>query len=408
MNDEKNKPKDDWGMTMPHLRWDEKNADNFEEDFAPPQRKMPAPPPSVDDWSVTEPNIKIPPQNSLPDNDWGMTQPNVNIPKNQPADFDKTVPNFKPPQNTPPPPSSDFDKTVPNIKIPPSTWEQTAPNNDISAKDDAGDWGMTAPNIPLPKADEKPHDHWSMPKPVFRVSSGETPGDIQNYRKDPDKTNPNLYNAPKRADNFDKTVPNINLPPKQEDFGSTMPNINLAEIQPSPYYQTAPNIAAQTPVAEREIAPTTAFRYEKPAPKSSNMKWILLLGGLFVMFLLIIGAMIAAYFLFFNKPERVQIVQPQVIETPNNETIKQPKMVKAVSAVNLTVLPQEKDFKGEIVLVKAGSFTVDSGTAEAESEPAHSDVSTGIASSLAAAAAIGFRGVASADAPKVRELLQGK
>ena len=367
MNDGKNKPKDDdWGMTMPHMRWEEKKAEDFEDDFAPKQTPAPSLPP--DDWGMTEPNIKVspPPQKSSPADDWGMTEPNLNLPKSQPSDFDKTAPNF----NLPPsqPPASDFDKTVPNLNIPQHTRENTAPNVNPPAKAEAEDWGMTVPNVPLPKAEEEPNEYWSMPKPVFRVSSGETPGNIHDFRDDSDKTNPNLH----EPQNFDKTIPNINVPPQAGvDFGNTLPNINLRE---SESYQPPPEINIPAPPLEREIAPTTAFRYEEEAPaKGGNAKWILLLGGLFGFFVLMIGGLIGAYFLFFNQPERAEVVQPRAAETPvDNQSAAQPvTTAPAVSAENPASLPQEIDFKGEMVLVKAGEFTMGSDAAEDEAKPAH-------------------------------------
>lgn len=292
MNDGKNKPKDDdWGMTMPHLRWEEKKSEDSEDDFAPEQSKTPSLPP--DEWSMTEPNIQIPPpQKSSSEDDWGITQPNFSLPKEPPSDFDKTAPNFNLPQSQPP--ASDFDKTVPNLNIPRDDWEKTVPNINLSAKDNAEDWGISAPTAPLPEQEEKPDGYWSMPPPVFRVSSGETPDFVQHSKDDSDKTNPNFQDP----QNFDKTVPNINLPRQAaEDYGKTIPNVNLRGGESN--FRTEPNF--QVPPPTPEIAPTTQFRYEEKTAKSSNVKWILLLGGLFFFFVLVIAAIIGAYFLFFNK-----------------------------------------------------------------------------------------------------------
>lgn len=373
MNDGKNKPKDDdWGMTMPHMRWEEKKSDDYADELAQKQSAPPSAPP--DDWSMTEPNIQVPPppqQKSSSADDWGMTEPNLNLPKQQPPDFDKTVPNLNLPQNQPP--ASDFDKTVPNMNIPASAWDKNAQNEnaqnvEASAKDEGDDWGMSAPNIPLPAPDEKPGDYWTMPKPVFRVSSGETPSHIHTSQDDSDQTNPNLYDS----QNFDKTVPNINVPPPPgTDYNKTIPNVNLRENET--FYQTEPHIQAPAPpVVEPEIAPTKVFRYEEEQPaKSGNLKWVLLLGGLFVFFVLTIGAVVAAYFLFFNQPERTQVVQPKTAEPSVNDGTAQPAAAPVVPAENTSELPQEIDFKGEMVLVREGEFTMGSDAAEDEAKPAH-------------------------------------
>ncbi len=164
-------PKDDeWGMTMPPKRLDDLLPKEPVENFAPKTHTVPTPPP-VDDW--------------------GMTEANVKIPKSQ-------MPNL---------PSSDFDRTAPNIKVPQEFLETPKPPSNPSPDE----WGMTEANVKVPN--ESKHDSWQMPQPVFRISEGETP----NF----DKTTPNinLKNLPDFGDSDEdsgnKTTPYYRLPENQ-------------------------------------------------------------------------------------------------------------------------------------------------------------------------------------------------
>jgi formylglycine-generating enzyme required for sulfatase activity len=293
--------KDDWGMTMPHTRLDDKAKESIK-DFSP---KIDAPTPPIDDWGVTEANVKLPP-------------------------------NLVPPANPgPSQPYSDFDKTVPNIDLPPQY--QNAPKTPAAPTPPVDDWGMTQANVELPKEHKK--DDWQMPQPVFRISSGETPS-------------------------FDKTTPHINLrnagaedfsSPYEDDFGN----------KTTPYYRLPENQAAAPsvppPVSEQF---TTAEEKPAAAPSSGNKKWILLLAGLFVFFLVGTVGLLALYYFLIYDSSAVRSVQSNKTETNTAPT---PAPTVAASAN----LPAAVNYKGEMVLVAAGDFTMGSDTAGDESKPAH-------------------------------------
>lgn len=179
MSGENDKPKrDDWGMTLPHLRpGKEKGADNFSNNFAPPKSAKQS---QMDD-SV-------------------MISPDLNKPNSQPL-------------------SSDFDKITPNINIPKHVRQDETP---LTSKGKPADWEVTIPPVNNPKQNKK--DDWSMPEPVFRVSEGESLEEVA-------KRMP-IFNL-KDVEDFGKTNPNFNFsevsPP--EPFNQTVPNLNL---QPQP------------------------------------------------------------------------------------------------------------------------------------------------------------------------------
>ena len=58
MSDEKNKPKDDdWGMTMPHLRYEEKkNAGDYSDEYAPNINQT-SNRTAGDEWGMTARNL---------------------------------------------------------------------------------------------------------------------------------------------------------------------------------------------------------------------------------------------------------------------------------------------------------------------------------------------------------------
>ena len=336
MNDENDKPKDnDWGMTMPHMRLEkDKNADDFSDDFAP------------NPYSAGK---------QTPADEWGMTQQNFNLPNKQPSDFDKTTPNINIPKDvwqdekipsSHQPPSDDWGATAPNINIPSEAkqddWGATTPNINIPTQENKpDDWGMNAPNVNVPKQ-EKQND-WSMPAPVFRISEGEK-----------------IDNLPKRSPNFDQA--------ETDSFDKTTPNFNLSEISPPHPYGAAlpasdlpvqPNVSEPLPANQSATLPQTA--------KASGSKLIYVLVGLIALFFFGIVALAGVYFLFLNKPETAQ-----TIETPKEEpkeTIASAAPVVAPQAE--TVLPKEINYKGAMVLVTAGEFTMGSDADAEESKPAH-------------------------------------
>src|SRR5688572_297542 len=113
---------DDWGMTMPNVRLE----DELKKD-ASPQAKKPATP-------------------SLPPDDWGISSPNVNIPNN-------AIPPSNQASNQP----SDFDQTTPNINLAQQYKEQ--PKQSAPPAPPADDWGISSPNVKIPK-DNKNNDDW--------------------------------------------------------------------------------------------------------------------------------------------------------------------------------------------------------------------------------------------------------
>jgi formylglycine-generating enzyme required for sulfatase activity len=294
---------DDWGMTMPNTRLDDEQKKDAPP-FQPVKEQAPSLPPE-DDWGVTAPNVKIP-NNAGP-----------------------------PPAPASGQPVSDFDQTAPNIEVPAQYSGKSKQTVQPIQPDD--DWGVTQANVNIPK--ERKKDDWQMPEPTFRVSEGAKP-------------------------NFDKTTPNFNLKDLKEDYGSPYAAEDIGN-QTAPYYrlpedQTEPPALRSAALAEdpAENPPP------KPAPakqKSGNMKWILLLGGLFAFFVLVTAGLIGAYFLYFDTANTVKSSSNKTPETAPT----------APPTVAPTALPATVDYKGEMVLVAAGDFTMGSDTGGDESKPAH-------------------------------------
>jgi formylglycine-generating enzyme required for sulfatase activity len=333
------KPKDDdWGMTMPHMRLEkDKNADDFADDFAP--NPYSANQSSADEWGVTQQNFNLPPNQAS--SDFDKTTPNINIPKDAWRDENP----YSPPQSS----GDDWGMTTPNINIPggqkQDDWGATAPNINIPQENKPSDWGMTVPNVNVPKQEKK--DDWSMPAPVFRISEGEK---IDNLPK----RTPNLNQN--EAGGFDKTAPNFNLSEvsSSQSFDKTAPNRNL-QSQPNVSEQfSAGQAAVQTPQVER-------------ASSGGGSKMIYVLGGIIALLFFGIVALAGAYFLFLNKPPTAQ-----KIETPREEPKEiVPSAAPIVISETKTDLPKEINYKGAMVLVAAGEFTMGSDTDTEESKPAH-------------------------------------
>ncbi|MEP6904035.1 MAG: SUMF1/EgtB/PvdO family nonheme iron enzyme, partial [Actinomycetota bacterium] len=263
--------------------------------------------------------------------EWGMTTPNVKIPQNA-----------VPPQNAASsPPISDFDKTAPNINIP----QQFSETPKAPASPPADEWGMTEANISVPKEDRK--EDWQMPQPVFRVSEGEKP-------------------------NFDKTSPNFNIKNLNEDFGAPYDEEDSGN-KTTPYYRLPENQLESNVAVEPQsaIAGQSADSIkEKPAvkAKSGNMKWILLLGGLFGFFLIVTTSLVAVYFLYFDTSGTVK--------SNNTATANKSSDTASTPAPSSTVatssnLPPTINYKSDMVLVAAGEFTMGSDAGSDESKPAH-------------------------------------
>ncbi len=327
------KPKDDdWGMTMPHMRLEkDETGDDFSDNF-------PANPRSA---------------NQPPADEWGMTQQNFNVPNNQtsPADYDKTAPNINLPKDvwqdeTPSTPSQSSDDgwemTTPNINIPQEAknndWGATAPNINIAPENKADNWEMNAPSGNAPKSND-----WSMPAPVFRISEGE------------------------KVDNLPKHTPNFNRE-KIDSFDKTTPNFNLSEISPPPFgaaLQAQPNASA--PLPDNQVIAETP-KAESPAGSSSKL--IYALGGLIVMLSLGIAALAGVYFLYIKKPQTAHIAEPSKEEPKETVTSAAP-IVASETPETKSDLPKTIEYKGAMVLVSAGEFTMGSDAGEDESKPAH-------------------------------------
>jgi formylglycine-generating enzyme required for sulfatase activity len=207
------------------------------------------------------------------------------------------------------------------------------------------EWGMTQANVQLPKDDKR--EDWKMPSPVFRVSSGEKPS-------------------------FEKTT-NFNLRDQDKDFGSgyeedfgdkTTPYYRMTENQAP---ESAP-IETQPPVSEQFTSEEVS---EKPAAKaeSGNLKWVLLLGGLFTFFIVTITGVVAVYLLYFSGSSVVRSVPSNKTE-PNVAPSVAPTTAPA-SIPQTATLPATITYKGDMVLVAAGEFTMGSDTGGDESKPAH-------------------------------------
>lgn len=317
MNDGNDKPKnDDWGMTMPHMRLDkEKNEDDFSDDFAP--NTKPTPVQSADDSAATAPNF--------------------NLLNEQ---------------------STALDKTAPNLQIPEDVWEDESPST--IKQPAADDWGMTTPNIDVPQTGRQEdwetnllpgnspkqgrENQWSMPKPVFRISEGEKLDDVAKRTV--------AFNF-SEIDSFDKSAPSPKLPenPPSEAFTQTAPNINL---------QSQPNISEQIPASQ-------VAAEAKPIETPKRSKTPFIIGGLFAMFLFASVFLAGIYFLFFNNPTAMTAKKDAPIRQEQNESVTS----AAPALASKADLPKAIEYKGAMVLVSAGEFTMGSDSDADESKPAH-------------------------------------
>ncbi len=253
MSDENDKPKkDDWGMTMPHLRpGKEKGTDNFSGDFAPPKSAKQS---QMDDWEMISPDLNKP--NSQPfawDSD--KITPNINIPKDVRQDEMPHTSN----------------------QLPTNDWEMTVHNISISREGKPADWEVTIPPVNNPK--QKKKDDWSMPEPIFRVSEGES-----------------LEEVAKRAPVFNlKDI---------EVFGKTTPDFNSYEVSPpEPFNQTAPNLNLQPKPNISDSFPAGEIAVEnKPPVHPNNYEVIFIVVGLFSILLFAGVVVFGIYLLFLNNP----------------------------------------------------------------------------------------------------------
>jgi formylglycine-generating enzyme required for sulfatase activity len=332
MNDENDKPKDDgWGMTMPHLRYEEKKkADGFEDEFSPKSKQTP--PPSDDEWGMTTPNINL-------SNDRSSSS----------SDFDKTTPNINIQQDV-------WDDESPSAHQPPAAvWDATAPNINIPQNVGDDDWEMNAPKpTPPPRKND-----WSMPAPVFRVSEGEDIDDIKRTA---------AFNL-SDLKNFDKDSMTF-LPgaPESPEFNQTAPNTDF-QTTPPPIVPNSFSVPPPLPESLPENQPAAPVVVQTEKKKSSKMP--LIVGGLLGMLLFAVFFLGTIYFILFNKTTETASavktepdVQAKPQETPSSLTSSAP-------LTQTKDLPKQIEYKGAMLLISAGEFTMGSDSGADESKPAH-------------------------------------
>lgn len=293
------------------------------------------------------------------DDDWGMTMPHARLDKNaddssmssapnpyrQPSDdgWDATTPNFNLADVEPT--VSDAEKTAPNFQISPDDWSD-APQPSANQATAVSDWEMGAPTTPQNSEPKK--TEWSMPEPVFRISEGEKLDDVAKRTV--------AFNW----GDFDKKEP-------------AAPHRPLPENPPQPSYnQAAPNTGFQPQPSLSEEISANRINAEtaKPPAKAESSKMIFIVGGLAAMFLFAGVFLAGIYFLFLNKPtattaKRVEPTREEPIETSSTSA------APAALASDDVFLPTKIEYKGAMVLVAAGEFTMGSDAGEDESKPAH-------------------------------------
>lgn len=157
---------------------------------------------------------------------------------------------------------------------------------------------VTKPSLEIPK--EIKQDGWKMPEPVFRCSSGKT---LQGFDKE--KLNARL------RESEDGQTSSENQSSNADDLGvTTMAFINLSDLQREEFEKTgsefektssAPDIQPQPNISEEFSVPQAVQAEIKveETPKKSGLKWLLLLGGLFLFFALVLAGVFAVYYLYF-------------------------------------------------------------------------------------------------------------
>lgn len=339
MNDENDKPKTDdgWGMTMPHLRYEkEKNADDFSDEFAPHANRAPVVQPD-DDWAMTTPNINLANQQTGASTDFDKTALNVDIP----AD----VRQYQTPPHAPTA-ADDWEVSVPNVKLP------TAPDE----KQD--DWEMNVP-ANAPKSPRK--DEWSMPAPVFRVSEGENLDDVKRTA---------AFNlSALNLEEFDKNGPYFkpSATPSEELFEKPPPNFDPPTATVPEQFSEPPSPAFEPSAAQTAVQPVAEI---KTPDKKKMSKIPFVIGGLLAMFLFAGVFLGGVYFLFFNKPVVSATKSEPVAAEKQSDTTAAP-LAMPEAKPTAADLPKQIEYKGAMVLVEAGEFTMGSDADADESKPAH-------------------------------------
>lgn len=234
------------------------------------------------------------------------------------------------------PKDDDWAMTDPNLKFDPQT-SPTPTGNNPSATDESTDIWSVQPVRDSSPAPSARNDEWQMPEPTFRVSEGVTP----TFEK---SSPPDGFNA--------APIPEIEF---DTDPSLDFANANATAIPAAPA-QPEPAVAAE---------PTAAPKAKK---SGGSGKWILMLVGLGGVFSLVLVSIVAAY-MILSKPSASVAEVPS--ETPSEKNFSANKPVPAAAAPSPAALPSKVIFKGEMVLVEAGEFTMGSDTLEDESKPAH-------------------------------------
>lgn len=131
------------------------------------------------------------------------------------------------------------------------------------------DWEVSVSNISPSEAEvENNGGGWSMPEPVFRVSEGDKV----------EKSN----NKPLEAENTEDELPNY-FSPQSESL-----------------------VLEQPAISEEYKIPEIVEQTFQPVPISAkgekgNAKWVVLLGGIFVFFAVLVGIILGVYYFFWNK-----------------------------------------------------------------------------------------------------------
>jgi hypothetical protein len=191
--------------------------------------------------------------------------------------------------------------------------ELTIPTTDLNPSPVAAqteDWGMTNPLV-KPLDGMKNGDGWKMPEPVFRVSDGFCPLDINdNGKTKADGNPPKSSAAPPKQSPTDESLANLYAPPdKEEDVDlsqHTMHNLSLSDLNVEiPELATAvPNSAAapQPNISEEFIVKPVAN--EAPTEKkqrSETMRLFFAALGVLAMLSFAAGFLALVYYLFFYK-----------------------------------------------------------------------------------------------------------
>lgn len=143
----------------------------------------------------------------------------------------------------------------------------------------------TEPGLDIPQKENQ--DGWQMPKPIFRCSSGKSLQDIKKSKAGLDVTG---GTAPP-VDIGDRTMAFTLPADADESFEKAPPVAGV----PLPQPRISDLTAAPPP------APVGPDKTKAAAAKNGGFGWLLLLGGLFLFFALVLVGILGAYFFYFKK-----------------------------------------------------------------------------------------------------------